>query len=56
MMIYMGIFIMALYLLKANFFVVPLAVWIVSWTLFALATINDFISANTITIVREDEE
>lgn len=54
MMIYMGIFIMALYLLKANFFVVPLAIWIVSWTLFALATINNLISISTATIVRED--
>ena len=54
MMIYMGIFIMALYLLKANFFVVPLAIWIVSWTLFALVAINNLISASTTTIIRED--
>ena len=54
MMIYMGIFIMALYLLKANFFVVPLAIWIVSWTLFALTAINNLISISTATIVRED--
>lgn len=53
-MIYMGIFIMALYLLKANFFVVPLAIWIVSWTLFALVAIDGLIRASTATIIRED--